>query len=137
MGEYTLMASSPAATAGCGYMGATEVDCGQGTGVGHDTPPGTQVRRFALEQNRPNPFNPSTVQIAFSTPRAGTVHLRIYDVRGRLVRDLVNRDFEAGARSVTWDGRDDSGRAAWPAGPICTNCGLDGFRQVRKMGLLK
>ncbi|MBK7702255.1 MAG: hypothetical protein IPI34_04845 [bacterium] len=64
--------------------------------------------RRVLAQNAPYPFNPSTV-IRFSLPQAGPVSLRIYDVRGRQVRSLVEGNREAGAHSVVWDGRDDRG----------------------------
>jgi len=134
-GEYTLSASSPAAIATCGLMGAQAVDCGQGTGLGDDTPPVTAARRFALGQNRPNPFNPST-QISFSTPQAGHVTLRVFDIRGRLVRSLVDRDYAAGDWTVSWDGRDDSGRSV-ASGAYLYELRAQDRRQVRKMGLLK
>lgn len=134
-GEYTLDVSSPAATAACGFMGAQAADCNNvGTGVGDDTPTNL-ARRFALEQNRPNPFNPST-QIDFSIPVAGRVQLRIYDVRGRLVRTLVDRDYEAGSWTVQWDGRDARGSRV-ASGAYLYELRAEDRRQVRKMGLLK
>jgi predicted outer membrane repeat protein len=133
-GAYTLDVASPAATAACGFMGAQPTDCSSGTGIGDDTP-ATAVRRFALEQNRPNPFNPST-EIAFSIPVGGRVQLRIFDLRGRLVRELVDRDYEAGTWRVTWNGRDDSGRSV-ASGTYLYELRADDQRKVRKMGLLK
>jgi hypothetical protein len=57
----------------------------------------------------PNPFNPA-VTIPFETAGAGHVEIKVYDVAGRLIRDLCGRDIEPGSHSVTWDGRDGSGR---------------------------
>ena len=134
LGEYTLNVASPAATAACGYMGSQPTDCSTGTGVGDDTPENVS-RRFALEQNRPNPFNPST-QIEFSIPVASNVQLRVFDLRGRLVRTLVSRDYEAGTWQVTWNGRDGSGRSV-ASGTYLYELKADNQRKVRKMGLLK
>ncbi|MBD3163347.1 MAG: hypothetical protein GF346_12780 [Candidatus Eisenbacteria bacterium] len=68
--------------------------------------------RYALEQNRPNPFRPATA-IRYSLPQAGPVRLEIFDVGGRLVRTLVDDPHrEAGRHRVGWDGRDDAGRSA-------------------------
>ena len=47
--------------------------------------------------------------IAFALPRAGQVRLRVFDVRGRLVRTLVDGDAAAGEGMVVWQGRDDRG----------------------------
>lgn len=63
---------------------------------------------LVLGQNRPNPFNPSTV-IEYYLPQDGEVRLEIYDVKGRHIRRLVSRHEEAGQHKVTWDGRDSCG----------------------------
>jgi hypothetical protein len=63
---------------------------------------------FSLEQNHPNPFNPTTT-IGFSLPEATQVELDIYDVSGRRVRTLVDGRREAKRYAVEWDGRDDGG----------------------------
>ena len=60
---------------------------------------------------RPNPFNPSTT-ISYAVPFPGRVTIRIYDVRGALVRALVDGRKPAGKWNVTWNGRDDAGAAA-------------------------
>lgn len=56
----------------------------------------------------PNPFNPST-SITLELPRAGKVRVRVHDVRGALVRELVCGSFASGRHEVIWDGRDDAG----------------------------
>jgi len=68
-------------------------------------------RVTSLAQNYPNPFNPQT-WIDFSLAATGPVSLRIYDGRGRLVRDLLNDvSLAEGAHQVRWDGHDASDRA--------------------------
>jgi hypothetical protein len=63
---------------------------------------------LSLEQNHPNPFNPSTV-IAYTLPEAVHVELVIYDVQGRMVRVLRSSHASAGRHEVDWDGTNASG----------------------------
>lgn len=66
--------------------------------------------RVALLPNTPNPFNPSTT-LRFDLPRAGSVDLAIYDLRGRLVQSVVaGRHLDAGRHRMQWGGRDDAGQ---------------------------
>jgi hypothetical protein len=55
----------------------------------------------ALEQNVPNPFNPSTV-IRFTLARDEAIDLKIYDASGREVAVLARGRAEAGSHAVTW-----------------------------------
>ena len=64
---------------------------------------------FALHGNFPNPFNPLTT-IKFDLPRAGRVTLSIYDLSGKLVKNLVNGALPAARHLFRWDGTDGSGR---------------------------
>jgi hypothetical protein len=57
---------------------------------------------FMLASNYPNPFNPSTV-IRFGVPVAAHVELKVYDLSGREVRTLVDRQLSAGFHSVRFD----------------------------------
>jgi hypothetical protein len=59
----------------------------------------------------PNPFNPST-QIRFTMREAGIATLRIYNLNGQAIRELLNEYRNVGKHRITWDGRDDRGRAA-------------------------
>ncbi len=71
---------------------------------------GDLARPVILGQNVPNPFNPATV-ISFRVPAPGRrVTLRIFDVRGRVVKTLLQDEMVAGERAVTWTGQDDRGR---------------------------
>ncbi len=75
-----------------------------GTGVPDDG----QVSRFALEQNKPNPFNPVTV-LAYEVPQASRVTLVVHNAAGRKVATLVDRHVGAGGHTATWRGLDDGG----------------------------
>jgi hypothetical protein len=74
---------------------------------------------FALDQNFPNPFNPST-QIRFQLPNAERVQLKVYDWLGRAVRTLVNGvSFDSGMHQVTWDGKNNRGQMVSSGIYIC------------------
>jgi len=60
---------------------------------------------FTLGQNYPNPFNPAT-RIEFGVPEIAHVTLNIYDLSGRLVKNLVDSELGAGTHSSVWDGTD-------------------------------
>ena len=78
--------------------------------AGATTPPAATPRAFDLAQNRPNPFNPETA-IRYRIPEAGQVALDINNALGQRVRSLVDQVQQAGSYEVSWDGRDDAGRA--------------------------
>ncbi|MCM2271060.1 MAG: T9SS type A sorting domain-containing protein, partial [candidate division Zixibacteria bacterium] len=72
-------------------------------------------KAFTLEQNYPNPFNPTTT-IKYSINHSGAgkqsllrTALNIYNIQGRLVRTLVDREQGAGEYAVDWDGTDAAG----------------------------
>lgn len=69
-----------------------------------DVPTSLQVSAY------PNPFNPRT-SIHLDLPGGGMVQARIYDIRGMLVRTLLEGRLEAGPRELVWRGVDDRGRA--------------------------
>ena len=91
--------------------------------------------RFGLEQNVPNPFNPSTV-IGYQLAEGGDVRLAIYSVLGQEVRVLVNERQEAGSFTATWDGRDAQGRRV-ASGIYLYRLQAGGFTAVKRMLLLK
>jgi hypothetical protein len=78
-----------------------------GTGVEQSTAPAAPVRLYPA---RPNPFNPHTV-ISFRLDQAGPVRLALYDVQGRMVRELFRGNRPAGLSDVPWDGTDARGVA--------------------------
>ena len=66
---------------------------------------------FAIQGNYPNPFNPST-NLSYTLSQAGRIDLSVYSVTGQRVRTLVQGHLAAGAHSVLWDGRDNTGNQA-------------------------
>ncbi|MCD6380143.1 T9SS type A sorting domain-containing protein, partial [bacterium] len=69
--------------------------------VGDTTDSNNPLPIFALAQNTPNPFNPST-RISFSLANEGYVDLRVYDVTGREIDCLVNKNLKANSYSIEW-----------------------------------
>lgn len=61
------------------------------------------LKEFSLNQNYPNPFNPET-KISYHLPTEGRVSLKIFDVLGKEVADLVNEEKSSGAYKVNFDG---------------------------------
>lgn len=68
-------------------------------------------RNFALYQNVPNPFNPST-EIQFDLDAQARVTLSVFNILGQEVIRLVDAEFAAGSHTVVWDGLDRNGRPA-------------------------
>ena len=102
------------------------------TGVGDAPPPDS----FALHANVPNPFNPITT-IKYEIPAGGAdVNISIYDVAGRLVRDLVHEHRTAGVFSVQWNGDDDRGQRV-ASGVYFYRMRAGEFVDTKKMVLLK
>lgn len=62
----------------------------------------TVAERFTLSQNYPNPFNPST-KINFSIPERGLVTLKVYDMLGKELTELVKGDYSIGTYSVDFN----------------------------------
>jgi hypothetical protein len=91
---------------------------------------------FALGENVPNPFNPTTT-IHYDVPEGGgAVTLRIYDVSGRLVRTLLDGHQVAGPRTVIWNGADDNGQGV-SSGVYFCRMDARGYSSTRKMVLLR
>jgi glucose/arabinose dehydrogenase/PKD repeat protein len=95
------------------------------------TPPSA----FRLLAAIPNPFNPRTT-LRFETPVQGFVRLRVFDVAGRLVRNLLAQDLPAGYHAVEWDGHDDRGGFV-ASGVYLYELAASNFRDVKKALLVK
>jgi hypothetical protein len=84
-----------------------------------------------LLQNRPNPFNPSTV-IGYNLTSDAYVTLKIYDVLGREVANLVDGKLEAGSFEVSWNASD------FPSGAYFYTITADGVKiDTKRMLLIK
>ncbi len=90
---------------------------------------------YALHQNRPNPFNPSTT-IEYQLPETGHVELTIYNALGRRIVTLVDGPQTAGYKSVRWNGTDRSGAQA-ASGVYFYRLRAGSFVESKKMILLR
>jgi hypothetical protein len=93
-------------------------------------PENTIPERFFLEQNYPNPFNPTT-ELRYGLAKSGHVSLTVYDVLGREVAQLVNRDQSPGSYRVEFDG------STLPSGLYLYKLTTPEGTESRKMMLMK
>ncbi len=91
---------------------------------------GVAPREFRLEQNYPNPFNPTT-NIRLSIASAGEVSLKVFDVLGREVAELVNESLASGTYNVRWDASE------FPSGVYFYTVRAGGLLATRRMMLMK
>ncbi len=90
---------------------------------------------FRLHQSYPNPFNPICT-IRYEIPRRSKVLLRVFDVRGSVVRTLLDGWKNAGAYSQIWDGRGERGQTL-PSGVYFCSLETAEFSSTRKTVLLR
>lgn len=100
------------------------------TNVGINVVSSTVPEEYALENNYPNPFNPST-KIRFAIPATGNVELNIYDSKGSLVGKLVNQKLNAGVYEY------DFNASNLPSGAYFYRLSSQNFAQTKKMLLVK
>jgi hypothetical protein len=145
--SYSLYTVTPGAQAGQTYSGTVLIDnlrihSGTVTAIHVSDEPLPSV--FSLEQNFPNPFNPSTV-IQYSIPAVKTGHapslhevtLKVYDVLGREVAVLVNEHQSPGDYKVEWDATGLASGVYLYSINVETTIGSAGFTRVKKMVLLR
>jgi photosystem II stability/assembly factor-like uncharacterized protein len=87
-------------------------------------------KRFCLEQNFPNPFNPTT-EIRFAIRESGRVQLIVFDILGREVTVLSNKEYNPGEYSVVWDA------SAMPSGVYFCRLKSEKYVETKKMLLVK
>ncbi len=85
---------------------------------------------YKLYNNYPNPFNPQT-KIKFQIPKDGIVRLRIYDVSGKEIGEIVNNSLKAGLYEVNWNA------GYLPSGVYFYLLEINGFKDVKKAVLIK
>ena len=91
--------------------------------------------QFALHQNYPNPFNPITT-INYDLPVATHVNLIIYDILGREVIQLVNKEMSAGYQTIIWKGKNNFDLQV-SAGVYFYHLQTKNFSKTKKMVYLK
>jgi len=97
--------------------------------------PGAPVNATVLSGNYPNPFNPETT-VAYSVKEPARVWIGIYNVKGQLIRTLVNDDRATGHYTVVFDGRDDNGRSV-SSGIYFLKMSAGDYRSTRKMIMMQ
>jgi hypothetical protein len=85
---------------------------------------------YSLKQNFPNPFNPST-KIQYALKEAGFVTVKVYDVLGKEIRNVVNTRQEAGWHAVEFDG------SKLPSGVYIYQLQVNNYVETKKMLLIK
>ena len=90
---------------------------------------------FNLAQNFPNPFNPSTI-ISFDIPADAFVKLKVYNILGQEVAQLVNETKTADKYQVNWNGTDNAGNKV-TSGVYLYSLKANDFTSTRKMILMK
>ena len=92
-------------------------------------------KTYAIHQNYPNPFNPITT-LRYSLPEDAMVNITIYDMMGRVVSNLVNKQQYGGYKSVQWNATNNQGEPV-SAGVYLYSIEAGEFTKTRKMVLLK
>lgn len=85
---------------------------------------------FKLFQNYPNPFNPTT-RIKFDLPQSGFTSVKIYDIMGREVENLVSQDLKAGSYEMEFNGSNKS------SGIYYYKIYTEKYQETKKMILVK
>lgn len=98
--DYSFSDINPAA--GTSYYRLKQIDFSGNFTYSKSIEVNSRPIRFSLEQNYPNPFNPITT-IQYHTSDPGKVILKVYDLNGREVADLVNENQDAGRHSVEFN----------------------------------
>ena len=88
-----------------------------------------------LNGNYPNPFNPETT-ISYSVKEAGHVKLEVYNVKGQLVKTLVNEDQPTGHYKLVFNAKDDRGRSI-SSGVYMLRMTAPGYHKTTKMILMQ
>jgi len=90
---------------------------------------------YNLEQNFPNPFNPTTT-IRFAVPQAGKVTLEIYNIIGQKIATLIDGNVTAGTHTSVWNGKDAAGHVM-ASGVYFYKLTAGDFTATEKMILMK
>lgn len=90
---------------------------------------------FRLLPNHPNPFNPETT-IAFELSHASRITLHVFDLMGRQVRTLMNRQMPPGKHQVVWNGTDDRENPV-PSGAYILRLRVGNSVQTRRLLLVR
>ncbi|MAK01943.1 MAG: hypothetical protein CMP35_00695 [Rickettsiales bacterium] len=90
---------------------------------------------YKLYQNHPNPFNPIT-SLRYDLPEDALVNITIYDMKGRIINNLVSSKQSSGLNSVQWNATDNAGQPV-SAGVYLYQIEAGNFSNTKKMLFLK
>jgi len=103
--------------------------------TGVDDPVSLSAPTVRLEQNHPNPFNPTT-EIRLTVPESGSGSLSVFNLAGRQVAVLHKGRFKAGERIFRWSGNDDLGQVL-PSGSYFCRLRIGRHEKTLKMTLVR
>ena len=106
-----------------------------GGNVGVDSDESLIPKKFALYDNYPNPFNPTT-QIAVDLPEAATTEITVWNIMGQKVATLYAGDLNAGHHTLNFDGRDSNGKQL-TSGMYLYRVAAGKYNATKKMTLMK
>lgn len=111
------------------YITFTQIDgpCQNMVGINTNS---SIPEKFELKQNYPNPFNPQT-KISFSIPAGGLVNIKVSDMLGREVKEIVNSIYTPGNYTVDFSGEE------LPSGVYFYTITAGSFKDTKKMLLVK
>jgi len=95
----------------------------------------TGPKIYKLGNNYPNPFNPTT-SIVFQVPTRSNVSIKIYNLLGQKIRNLVEDDFEPGFHKIEWNGLDNMGKTV-STGMYLIRMMSDNYVKTKKCILLR
>lgn len=93
------------------------------------------MQGYALFNNYPNPFNPST-NIKFSIPERSRVKIRVFNSLGEEIITLLNNTLERGEHSIVWNGKDKNNKTV-PSSVYFITMEAKNFRKTIKSVLIK
>ena len=85
---------------------------------------------FSLGAAYPNPFNPST-NLKYLVAEDGNVSIAVYNLQGRLIKELINDFKSIGSYEITWDANN------VPSGVYFVRMSINGFSSMQKVMLIK
>ena len=85
---------------------------------------------YRLKSIYPNPFNPVT-KIKYSVPENNQVSISIYDIKGNMISELINKNHYIGIYNITWNAE------GYPSGVYFVKLNAGDFTQTQKLMLIK
>jgi hypothetical protein len=90
---------------------------------------------YALLANYPNPFNSSTT-IQYKLKKASHIEITIFDIHGKIINRLINKEQQAGFYTLNWNGKNGNQKAV-SSGQYFVKLNANGFHEINKMVLIK